>query len=37
VFDVCRRAMVFSTPLAGGEQLVVWRYTGGPPNFHTPR
>ena len=36
VFDVCRSTLVFTLPLAHGEQLVVWRYTGGPGNFHTP-
>jgi hypothetical protein len=36
VFDVCRRTMVFTLPLAHGEQIVVWQYTGGPSNFHTP-
>ena len=36
VFDVCRRNIVFATPLAHGEQLVVWRYAGGADVFHVP-
>ena len=36
VFDVCRRDIVYSTPVAHGEQLVVWRYRGGADVFHTP-
>ncbi len=36
VFDVCKRDIVFATPLAHGEQLVVWRYRGGADVFHTP-
>ncbi|HEY3832589.1 MAG TPA: hypothetical protein VGO03_09875 [Acidimicrobiia bacterium] len=36
VFNVCQRDIVFATPIAKGEQLVVWRYRGGADVFHVP-
>ncbi len=36
VFNVCRRDIVYATPVAHGEQLVVWRYRGGADVFHVP-
>jgi hypothetical protein len=36
VFFVCKHDIVYNTPLAHGEELVVWRYTGGFDVFHVP-
>jgi hypothetical protein len=36
VFTVCKHNIVYTLPLAHGEQFVIWKYVGGPRNFHVP-